>query len=158
DNRSVPRTIGHADAGGVRNAEVATITTMKDPLRIVVASSGLGHVARGIEAWANDLACALAERGHAVTLCKGGGTAERPFERVIPCWHRGAARTTLLIRMMPSRGTWRLGLASPYDVEQWTFALRLIPLLRQQKADILHVQDPFIALMVRRARKLRMVP
>ena len=59
---------------------------MSRPLTITVASSGLGHIARGIEAWASDLAAALDARGVPVTLCKGGGRAERPFERVIPCW------------------------------------------------------------------------
>lgn len=37
-------------------------------MRIAVASSGLGHVARGIESWAWDLAVALAARGVEVTL------------------------------------------------------------------------------------------
>ena len=45
-------------------------------MKICIAASGLGHVARGIEAWAADLGAALAGRGLEVTLCKGGGEAE----------------------------------------------------------------------------------
>jgi hypothetical protein len=41
-------------------------------LKIAVVSSGLGHVARGIETWADDLAAALYKRGVDVTLFKGG--------------------------------------------------------------------------------------
>jgi len=41
-------------------------------MRITIASSGLGHVARGIEAWAADLGRALAQRDLDVSLCKGG--------------------------------------------------------------------------------------
>jgi len=127
------------------------------PLRIVIASSGLGHVARGIESWAADLGRALADRGAAVTLCKGGGRAEAPFERVIPCWQRGAPRTGRLLRWMPRRGVWRLGLTSGYAVEQTTFALGLIRHLRRERVDILHVQDPHVALLLQRAGRLGLV-
>jgi len=41
------------------------------PMRIAIASSGLGHVARGIETWALDTVTALAERGVDVTLFSG---------------------------------------------------------------------------------------
>ena len=66
--------------------------------RIVVASSGLGHVARGIEAWAADLGGALYRRGLDVTLCKGGGQAVAPHERVIPCWKRDSVAAKRLAR------------------------------------------------------------
>src|SRR5258708_25442517 len=100
-------------------------------MRVVVASSGLGHVARGIEAWADDLASSLAERGVSVTLCKGGGTAGRPYDRVIPCWQRDGQRTARLLRLLPRRVSWRVGLGSPYDIEQLSFALGLIGFLRR---------------------------
>jgi glycosyltransferase involved in cell wall biosynthesis len=127
------------------------------PLNVVVASSGLGHVARGIEAWANDLGAALAERGLHVTLCKGGGVAERPYERVIPCWQREAPKTKRLLRVLPRRLSWRVGLGSGYDIEQLTFASRLIRFLRRERADILHVQDPFVAMLAQRARKIGLI-
>ncbi len=42
-------------------------------MKIAIASSGLGHVARGIETWAHDTAAALAARDVDVTLFAGGG-------------------------------------------------------------------------------------
>jgi glycosyltransferase involved in cell wall biosynthesis len=127
------------------------------PSRIVVASSGLGHVARGIEAWASDLGAALAARGLPVTLCKGGGTADRPFERVVPCYQREAAEAKRLLRWLPRRLSWRFGLGSSYDVEQLTFVSRLVRFLRREKADILHVQDPLVALLAQRARRAGLI-
>jgi glycosyltransferase involved in cell wall biosynthesis len=130
---------------------------MNNRLNITVASSGLGHVARGIEAWANDLAEALYARGEAVTLCKGGGEATKPYEKVIPCWQREAGKTRRLLEVLPRRFSWRMGLGSNYDIEQTTFTWNLIRHLRRTRADILHVQDPRIALLVQRARQCRLV-
>jgi glycosyltransferase involved in cell wall biosynthesis len=126
-------------------------------MRIAIASSGLGHVTRGIEAWASDLAEALAHRGQQVILCKGAGVANRPYERVISCWQRGARRTTQLLRRLPPRIGWRLGLGTDYGVEQTTFALGLLDVLRDQRIDILHVQDPHVARLVQAAHRLRLV-
>jgi 1,2-diacylglycerol 3-alpha-glucosyltransferase len=128
----------------------------KRMLNIAVASSGLGHVARGIEAWAADLGRALAARGEAVTLYKGGGRAEAEFERVIPCWRREEAATTRLLLRLP-RWAWRFGLGSGYGVEQTTFALQLLGYLRGERVDILHIQDPQVALIVQWARRLGLV-
>ncbi|HJZ90155.1 MAG TPA: glycosyltransferase family 4 protein [Gemmataceae bacterium] len=125
---------------------------------LTVASSGLGHVARGIEAWASDLAMALAARGVPVTLCKGGGRADRPFERVLPCWQREAGKSRIVSRLLPKRVSWRVGLGSPYEVEQLTFTRHLLRHLRRQRVDILHVQDPWIALLTQRAGRLGLVP
>src|SRR5687767_7451858 len=125
--------------------------------RIAIASSGLGHVSRGIEAWADDLAAALAARGEAIILCKGAGAAALPCERVVSCWTREQPATLRLLRCLPRRVSWRVGLGSGYAVEQTTFAINLIRLLRREKVDILHVQDPQVALIVQRARKLRLV-
>src|SRR4051812_47545346 len=95
----------------------------KSNLRIAIASSGLGHVARGIEAWATDLAQGLAGRGVDVTLFKGAGQAKAPYERVLPCWTREAPHTRRLLDWLPRSLGWRLGLGSGYGVEQTTFAL-----------------------------------
>jgi glycosyltransferase involved in cell wall biosynthesis len=126
-------------------------------MKITIASSGLGHVARGVEAWAADLARALVGRGLDVTLCKGGGQAENPYERVLPCWQRTSAQTARLLRWLPRRLFWRLGLNSTYGVEQTTFALGLLRQLRREPADILHVQDPRVALVMQRARRLGLI-
>lgn len=126
-------------------------------LRIAVASSGLGHVARGIEAWADDLAATLAARGEDVTLCKGAGVATRSYERVVQCLRRESDGTRRLLRLLPRRASWRIGLGSPYAVEQTTFALRLLPFLRRHRIDVLHVQDPQVAVIAQRARRLGLV-
>ena len=59
-------------------------------MKICIASSGLGHTARGIEAWAEDLANALANRGEQVNLYKGAGKSNADFEQVLPCWTRNS--------------------------------------------------------------------
>jgi glycosyltransferase involved in cell wall biosynthesis len=125
--------------------------------RIVIASSGLGHVARGIEAWADDLAAALAARGEDVILCKGAGVATHPYERVVSCCTRESAGTRRLLRFLPRPVGWRVGLGSGYGVEQTTFAVNLIRVLRRERADILHVQDPQVAMIAQRARKLKLI-
>jgi glycosyltransferase involved in cell wall biosynthesis len=126
----------------------------RDRLKIAVASSGLGHVARGIEAWADDLATALAARGEDVVLYKGAGSATRPFEKVIPCWTREDPTTRRWQRLLPRHVCWRLGLGSCYGLEQTTFALRLLRILREERVDLLHVQDPQVALITQRAWRL----
>lgn len=126
-------------------------------MKIAVAASGLGHIARGVEAWAADLGQALYRRGEAVTLFKGGGRAEAPYERVIRCWQQGERRTQRLLRWLPRRGMWRVGLGSAHQIEQTTFTLGLLGHLRRERFDVLHVQDPLVALNVQRARRLGLV-
>src|SRR5690349_5393720 len=111
-------------------------------MRIAIASSGLGHVTRGIEAWAADVGAALATRGERVTLFKGGGRATASYEEVVPCCQRDAALAQGLMRRLPRRGLWRLGLGSAYSLEQVTFAAGLLRRLRRGRFDIIHVQDP----------------
>lgn len=125
-----------------------------DAPRLCVASSGLGHVSRGVEAWALDLSKALAERGLDVATCKGGGREKSSLEYHVPCWQRDSNRTVKLLKRLPRRGTWRLGLGSGYDIEQTTFAWSLLLFLRQRRVDLLHVQDPRVALLMQRAHRL----
>jgi glycosyltransferase involved in cell wall biosynthesis len=121
--------------------------------RIAIASSGLGHIARGVEAWADDLARELHHRGINVTLCKGSGHAAAPYERVIPCCRRDTPGAARAARALPRWLAWRLGLSSVYGVEQTTFAWGLIRFLRREQIDLLHVQDPQFALIIERARR-----
>jgi glycosyltransferase involved in cell wall biosynthesis len=126
-------------------------------MRIAVASSGLGHVTRGIEAWAADLSRALAGRGHDVRLYKGGGRAEAAFERVVPCCQRDSAWTRRVLSVLPRRALWRVGFGSGYALEQVTFALGLLPQLAADRIDILHVQDPEVARIVQAMHRLGLV-
>lgn len=120
-------------------------------MRIAIASSGLGTVARGIETWALDTATALHRRGIDVTLFATapvpvGGT---PLQ-VIPCLRRGSRLNRLVVRAMPPFA-WRWGLKSDYALEQRTFWNALKPILDRERFDILHVQDPLLADCCRRA-------
>lgn len=122
--------------------------------RIAIASSGLGHVTRGIESWAEDLGNALHARGADVRLCRAAGPVAGPHERLIPCWTRTSAAARRAHRLLPRALGWRVGLESTYGVEQASFALGLIRVLRRERVDILHVQDPFLASLARRAARL----
>jgi len=127
-------------------------------IRVAVASSGLGHVARGVETWACDTACALAEAGLDVTLFAAGKVAVRfgPAASgltILPCIRRTSRAARRLARLVPTF-CWRWGLTSPYGIEQLTFWLRLWRRLRTGAFDILHVQDPRLAYWCRKFRAL----
>jgi glycosyltransferase involved in cell wall biosynthesis len=128
---------------------------MRSRPRIAVAACGLGHITRGIEAWADDLARALHNRGEAVTLYKGGGHQDAEYERVLPCLQRDGGTNRLVLR--GRRFLWRFGLGSPYGIEQSTFSLNLIRELRANRIDILHVQDPRVALNAQWARRFGLI-
>jgi glycosyltransferase involved in cell wall biosynthesis len=147
-------------------------------MKIAIASSGLGHIARGIETWAADTAVALEDvRGETLDVRRAGGVRGEeegePFQvtlfcaaplprltshaspltiRVIPCWKRGDKLVKLLTRISP-RFTWRWGWTSGYDIEQRSFWRHLWPILRDEGYDILHVQDPRLADLCRQYRK-----
>lgn len=128
-----------------------------NPMNIAIASSGLGHVNRGIEAWAEDLGAALHGRGESVILCKGAGSATRSYERVVPCITRESDRARRWLRNFPKRLSWRFGLGSGYQIEQMSFAFHLLRILRRERIDILHVQDPLVAIIAQRARLLGLI-
>ena len=125
---------------------------MGGAVKIAVASSGLGHVARGIETWAVDTAEALAECGVGVVLFSGGELKTV----ALACFRRFDARTQRVTRLTPGF-CWRWGLKQAYGWEQFSFWWRLWPKLRQGKFDILHVQDPMLAYWCRKFRKLGLV-
>jgi 1,2-diacylglycerol 3-alpha-glucosyltransferase len=118
-------------------------------LRIAVASSGLGHVARGIEAWAADLAAALNSRGESVSLFQGGGEPIASYARVLRCWQRDCSIVNR--GWFPRRLLWRFGYGSAPLAEQTTFANSLVQVLKREPFDILHVQDPHVAFRVQNA-------
>jgi glycosyltransferase involved in cell wall biosynthesis len=126
-------------------------------LRIAVAASGLGHVARGIEGWAQDVAAALHARGEDVALFRGSGPATLPYERVVRCLRRDNALARRFESGLMQRLVWRLGIGTAYGAEQATFSLNLLARLRWGGFDVLHVQDPSVALIVQRAWKLGLI-
>ena len=109
--------------------------------RIAVACSGLGHVHRGIEAWAADLGQALRRAGADVTLFAGarfeGATA-------LPCLRRTGRITNSIASVTHHLGGWRYGMSNAGEVEQTSFAFALWRHVRRD-FDVVHVQDPAIA-------------
>jgi 1,2-diacylglycerol 3-alpha-glucosyltransferase len=110
--------------------------------RVAIACSGLGHIHRGIEAWAEDLASALRRAGVDVTLFQGGGECE-PWAQRVPCLRRFDKPARWSSALLRQFGLWRYGCGSPADVEQSTFSLGLWRRIRR-KYDVLHVQDYWI--------------
>lgn len=121
-------------------------------LKVAVASCGLGRVARGIETWAADLAGALRSASVSVTLFQGFGEPSAEWQRRVPCMFRFDEATIRLVRRLRMVSGWRFGLGSGYGVEQTTFAWNLWPLIRSS-FDVLHVQDPLVALVLDRLNR-----
>lgn len=126
-------------------------------MKIAVVSSGLWHVQRGIETWALTLAEALTKRGADVTLFTGSD-AEGDEEKVeckrqsFPCWYRGTNVNIWLTKLLSRIGGWRYGFGSEYQTEQTTMASGVIDALKRNDFDIVHLQDPWLALLLERAR------
>lgn len=121
-------------------------------MKIAIASACLGHVLRGVEAWAQDLAAELHRRGMDVTLFQGGGPAEVPYARHVRCpdhtdpfWNN--------VTRFTRHGLWRFGLGSPLHLQQMVFARRVTRELRLGNFDIVHTQDGGTGLFLERARR-----
>lgn len=113
-------------------------------MKIAIACSGLGHVHRGVETWAADLASALRAAGEDVTLFQGSGESAEEWRQVLPCRKRFDPQTQAWVLRLKRFGGWRYGFGSGYEMEQTTFALKLWSKIRADY-NILHVQDPTIA-------------
>jgi glycosyltransferase involved in cell wall biosynthesis len=116
----------------------------KRRFKIAIVSSGLGHVTRGVEGWAEEIAYGLKDRGLNVRLYKGGGENKSEIESVIPCIRRDSRLNKRILSFMPSF-SWRFGFGSNYQIEEMTFTLNLISRLIKGRFDIIHLKDPDIA-------------
>lgn len=115
-------------------------------MRIAIASSGLGYILRGIEAWAQDTARALHRAGRQVTLFQGGGASgPEPWRQSLGSRSRLDSSTRAWQRVFARLGGWRYGLGSTYNIEQTAFTVKLWRRIRRDY-DIVHVQDPQVAL------------
>jgi len=123
-------------------------------MRVAVACSGLGHVRRGVEAWAEDLAEALRRRQADVTLFGAAETVSGQVSRV-PCFPRTSGAARNVASFFRQLGGWRYGLGSDYEVEQLSFSCFLWRRI-YFGYDILHVQDPLIGHFFDRLNRLRM--
>jgi 1,2-diacylglycerol 3-alpha-glucosyltransferase len=134
-----------------------TVSAISNPQRaarprIAVASSGLGHINRGIETWAADLSAALRRTGEEVTLFQAAGKPTEAWQVVLNCRRRFDPDTERLVQGLSRLGGWRYGYGSGYQAEQTSFARLLWPFVRS-KFDILHVQDPWLALILDRLHR-----
>lgn len=124
-------------------------------MKIAIASTYLGQMARGVESWARDLAAELNRRGLDVTLFRGGGLGERGYEVYLPglkydsAWARGLVGLT-------RRGGWRFGLGSAMSVQQVVFGWRLAVALRRGGYDVVHVQDAWLGRVLEYASRRRL--
>ena len=120
-------------------------------MKIAIASSGLGHVARGIETWAQTTAEALHAKGVNVTLFSGAPVvgATVPVD-VVWCLPRRHRMNRFLVAVLSKLGGWRFGWGSSYQTEQTLFAAGLQRLLRRGRYDIVHLQDPWLAALLQR--------
>jgi glycosyltransferase involved in cell wall biosynthesis len=121
-------------------------------LRIAIASSGLGHIRRGVETWAEEIATAFYDRGLDVALFQGAGAADAPWKCVLPCLKRFDPKTQKLARVFRKLSGWRYGAGNAYDIEQTTFVMSLWPRVFRSY-DILHVKEPWIALWMDRLHR-----
>jgi len=120
-------------------------------MKIAIASSGLGHISRGIETWALDTANALHRKGIDVTLFSAGEVESEAPLKTLSCIRRRSTPSNLIIKVAPPF-TWRWGLKSGYALEQRSFWKHLKKELNKGNFDILHIQDPLIADLCRKAR------
>ncbi|NQU41428.1 MAG: glycosyltransferase family 4 protein [Lentisphaerae bacterium] len=122
-------------------------------MKTAVVSTGLQHVARGVEAWARMLASELRNQNIDVTLFMGSGGCCCSAETVIWCLPRGTAANRLLSIAGARCGGWRYGFGSPYQIEQTTFSVGLIRELRRGCYDVVHLQDSWLAWLLECARR-----
>src|SRR5579871_1827050 len=104
---------------------------MPTNLKIAVGASGLSHIRRGVEAWAEESAAALQCAGEHAVLFKATG--------------RSDPRAIEWAKLLRSSGLWRVGLSNPYDYEQLAYTVALWQAIGRDY-DILHLQDPMAAL------------
>ena len=125
---------------------------MERALKIAIMGSGQTDAPDDAGSWADVAAAAMHDRGLDVTLFKGAGSQDRSYERVVPCANRRGRWASRIANWTPGFA-WHVGCGSAYDVEQTTFAIRVLPHLRRGRFDVIHLQDPWLALLLERARR-----
>ena len=126
---------------------------VSNQLKIAVASSGLGHISRGVETWTEELGIALRCAGHNVHVFQGAGRVDEEWRTKLPCLRRFAPETRRVVNVLKHFGGWHYGFGSGYDSEQTTFTISLWTRVHRD-FDILHVKDPGIALWMDRLNRL----
>ncbi len=128
----------------------------KNSYTVALLSSGLGHIKRGVETWTDDLGKELFARGYRVSVYKGAGKPDYPYEKVIGCLRRDLPANKFLVKIMPGF-MWRFGFGSTYALEEMTYCLNILPEMIFKQFDIIHTQDPQVADFFRAAKKLGLI-
>ncbi len=114
-------------------------------MKLILLSSGLGHVARGIEIWMQEVARHFHFPSWQVELWSGGRVEVE--EEGVKCRQMHAiGRDTRIIK----GHTW----ARRYEIEQLSMLPRVIPALRFHGADIVYCGDPVLTWHLKRSRRL----
>jgi 1,2-diacylglycerol 3-alpha-glucosyltransferase len=121
-------------------------------LKIAVASSGLGHIKRGVESWTEEVGTALRRAGYSAYVFQGAGPVCAEWRTALPCLRRFSPQTQRVVDVLKRCGGWHYGFGSDYDAEQTTFAVSLWTRVFRN-FDILHVKDPRIALWMDRLNR-----
>ena len=101
-------------------------------LYLVIACSGIGHINRGFETFAEELSRTLgAFPEFSTRLCTGAKNAQNAAI-ALPCVKRTSSLAALLARVMRR---------DPYFVEQFSFALSILPLLFLRPPDVIIASD-----------------
>lgn len=112
-------------------------------MKLVLLSSGLGEVSRGIETWMQEVARHFRFPGWDVELWSGG----RVEEEGITCrWMHALGREARIMKWHE----W----ARRYEIEQLSILPRVIPALRFHRANIVYCGDPVLTWHLKRFRHL----
>lgn len=131
-----------------------SVNRLKDP-SIAIATSGFGHVFRGMEGWAESMAATLDDTGYPVTLFGGGKVGNASYHKMLPCIRRGSRLAQILCKL-GRFGGWRFGLGSPGQLEAWTFGLFLLFHLRKGYS-LVHIKQGNLASFLNLAKKLKLL-
>lgn len=85
-------------------------------------------------------------------LFQGAGAVDAGWKETLPCMRRFDPATMRVVRVLRHAGGWRYGFGNGYQAEQTTFAFSLWRRVARD-FDILHVQDPNVALVLGRLNR-----
>lgn len=115
------------------------------PLRVFIACSGLGHVRRGYETFAQECFDALRTAPELdLTLVKGAGPSTSETRTARPL-RRDSAITKRAARLLRR---------DPFVVEQWSFAAALVPLLVRRRPQVILLSEWSTVFALDRWRRL----
>jgi len=123
--------------------------------KIAIAVSGVGHIYRGMEGWAESMAVALTDMGIDLSLFRGAGPKTHSYDNVLPCIHRTSKIAKILVKVF-KKGGWRLGLGSAGQIEAWSYGLFLLFHLRKGY-DIVHIKQGNLAVFLHHAKRFGLI-